>query len=266
MVRRVAGASLVLLGAVGILLSSLAGVQVWRTARQVTAVVNDTLFLVSKTLDDLDYSLGVTSETLTGAAIAVDGVYTTSLEISEALDSTRFTVDEMASLAADDLPRSIESSLVALEALEETAAVIDQLLRGFQRLGVGSYDPEIPLDQAVSDTRAGLEPVPSSLHTMAAGLEQTSANLEGVQEGMALMGDHMVGIRENLISAEEAISSHRQTMQQFQEHVRSVDRNVDHPIRTVAWGATILLIWIGLSQLAIIRWGASLWRTGGPNL
>jgi hypothetical protein len=28
----------------------------------------------------------------------------------------------------------------------------------------------------------------------------------------------------------------------------------------IAWGVTLLLIWIGLSQLALIQWGISLWR------
>ncbi|MGD2179194.1 MAG: hypothetical protein PVG71_15390, partial [Anaerolineae bacterium] len=39
-----------------------------------------------------------------------------------------------------------------------TAAVIDQLLRALQQLGLGDYDPEIPLDRAVAQAGAGLEP------------------------------------------------------------------------------------------------------------
>ena len=65
----------------------------------------------------------------------------------------------MADLAEDDLPQSIESTLVALEAMEETAGVIDGMLRGLSRFGVGDYAPDVPLDQAIASMREGLAPV-----------------------------------------------------------------------------------------------------------
>jgi hypothetical protein len=169
-------------------------------------------------------------------------------------------MDEMAGLVEDDLPQSIEASLIALEALEETAAVIDQLLRALQQFGLGDYDPEIPLDQAVAQAGAGLEPVPGSLRAMGAGLTQTSKSLEQVESGIGLMGDHMLGIRQNVVDADEAIGSHLSTLRQLQTRVAVVRRTVDRPIQLVAWGATLLLVWIGLSQLAILRWGISLWQ------
>jgi len=42
--------------------------------------------------------------------------------------------------------------------------------------------------------------------------------------------------------------------------VAKLRQNVAHPMRVVAWGVTLLLIWIGLSQLALIQWGISLWH------
>jgi hypothetical protein len=265
MTRRIAGTFLILLGTLGIAISVLGVVAIWRAADDVTVATEDALAVLSDTLTDIDCSVDVASTTLEGATLAIDGLYTTTLDVSETLSSTRVTIDEMAGLAEDDLPQSIESSLVALEALEETAGVIDQLLRGLQLLGVSTYDPEIPLDQAVAEAGAGLDPVPQSLRTMGTGLYDTSASLEQVQDGIVLMGGYMKGIRQNAVEADAALSSHRATLRELQTQVRAIRREVDGTIRKVAWGATLLLIWIGLSQLAIVHWGVSLWQQRGPR-
>ncbi len=265
MTRRIVGGLLVVLGVLGIVSSVLGVVFVWRAAEDVAAAADDGLVLLSDTVRDVDRSLDVASETLDGATLAIDGLYTTTLDVSRTLSSTRVTVDEMAGLAEDDLPQSIESSLVALEALEETAGVIDQLLRGLRMFGVGSYDPEIPLDEAVAGAEAGLAPVPDGLRAMGAGLHETSASLGEVQGGIVLMGDYMMGIRQNAVDADAALSSHRANLQELQTRVAIVRRNLERPIQTVAWGATLLLIWIGLSQLAIVRWGVGLWQQGAAG-
>jgi hypothetical protein len=260
MIRRILGTLLILIGALGIGLSALGVVHVWRAAEEVTIAADDSLLLVSDTLKDVDRSLDVASTTLDGATIAIDSLYITSFDVSETLSSTQMTMGEMAGLAEADLPKSIESSLAALEAVKETAGVIDRLLRGLTQLGLGTYDPDIPLDQAVENAGTGLEPVPGSLRAMGAGLQQTSKNLEGVQRGFTLMIDQVIGIRESLIDADTVISAHRTTIHQLRERVQSVRENLAQPIRAVAWGTTLLLIWIGLSQLAIVRWGISLWE------
>jgi hypothetical protein len=265
MTRRIVGTLLILVGVLGIVLSGLGAVYVWRAAEEVTTAADDGLVLVSDTLRDIDRSLEVADSTLDGAVIAVASLYTTTLDVGQTLSSTRVTVDEMAGLTEDDLPKSIESSLAALGALEETAALIDRLLRALQQFGLGDYDPEIPLDQAVAEAAEGLGPVPESLRAMGTGLSDTSAGLGEVQSGILRMADLMVGIRQNVVDADAALSSHRSTLEELQNRVRSVRGNVDRPIELVAWGATLLLIWIGLSQLAIVRWGIGLWQRSAPR-
>ena len=260
MARRILGTLLILLGALGIALSALGIIYVWRAVEDITAAADDGLTLVSDTLTDVDRSLNVASSTLDSASIAMNGLYTTTLDVSDTLSTTQLTVNEMARLAEHELPQSIESSLVALEALEETALLIDRLLRSLQQLGVGDYNPQVPLDEAVSDAGAGLAPVPDSLRAMGAGLHETSASLEDVQSGIALMGEHMVGIQENVGDADAVLSSLRETLGQFETRVGDASRNLDRPIEAAAWAATLLLSWIGLSQLAIVHWGIDLWQ------
>jgi hypothetical protein len=260
------GTLLIVIGLLGIALSALGVVQVWRVADDVTVAAREGLLLLSDTLNEIERSLDVASSTLDGTTIAIDSLYITSFVVGETLSRTQVTVDEMASLAEEQLPQSVEYSLTALESVKDTARVIDQLLRSLAQLGLGAYDPEIPLDEAVENAATGLEPVPTSLRVMGAGLDRTSEDLKGVQRGFTLMIDHVMEIRENLNDADAAITAHRTSIQSLQERVESAEHGLAEPIRAVAWGLTLLIIWIGLSQLAILRWGAILWQRRTPSM
>ena len=218
------------------------------------------LILVSDTLGEIDRSLGVADDTMVTAAVSVDSLYTTTLDVNATLSSTQATLIDIANLTEDELPQSIEASMVALVSLEETAAVIDQLLRSFQQLGVGTYDPDVPLDEAVAQAGAGLRGVPDSLRALGAGLRLTSDSLDDVQAGIELMSEQMTVIRGNVTEADQSVDSLSETLQEVDVRVDAVRANLDRPIRLVASGATLLLIWIALSQLAIIRWGVGLWQ------
>lgn len=260
MIKRISGTLLIIIGALGIALSVMGIINVWRLTEDVTIVANDGLILLSDTLNNVERSLDVTTITLDNAEVAVEGLYTTTLDVGQALSTTQMTMEEMAALTEDNLPQSIESSLAALAAMEETARLIDGMLQGLSRFGVGDYQPAVPLDQAIAEAGEGLEPVPDSLREMGAGLKQTSANLESVQGGITLMGGHILDIRENVTGAKDVLDSYAEIVQQLQARVRHLHQNVAQPIRTVAWGATLLMAWIGLSQLALIQWGISLWQ------
>lgn len=260
MIKRILGTVVILLGALGIVLSVLGTLYVWRAADSAMASADDGLVLLSDTLENVERSLDVASTTLDGATVAVQGLYTTTLDVRQTLSSTQTTLDEMAGLTEDSLPRSVEASLTALKGLEETARVVDQLLRGLSAFGLGDYEPDIPLDEAVAAALDGLEPVPDSLRQMGRGLRQTSVSLEGVQSGMTLMGDQFLAIRDNTSSADAIISDQTDVVQGLRDQVHTLRQDVGRPIRAVAWGATLLLIWIGLSQLALIQWGVSLWQ------
>jgi hypothetical protein len=258
MIKRVLGIMLALIGALGIVLSVLGVVYVWRAAQVAEAAADDALGLLSDTLDNVEDSLDVALTTLDDAADAMDALHATTLDVGQTLSGTQPTLEGMADLAEDDLSQSIEATLAALQAMEETAGVVDRMLRGLSLLGVGDYDPDVPLDQAVATMGEGLEPVPDGLRQMGDGLRQAGSNLAGVQDGITRMGEHMLNIRQDVSDANAAIGSHTDIVQRLQDQVHALHENVGQPIRIVAWGATLLLVWIGLSQLALIQWGISL--------
>jgi methyl-accepting chemotaxis protein len=260
MVRRILGTLLILLGVLGISFCALGVVAVWRTAENVRTAADDTLHAASSTLDEIDHSLDLASTILDDAGFAITSLYTTTLEVNRTLSTTQVAIDEMADLTEDEVPQSVEASLMALDALEDSAGLIDRLLRSLAQLGIGSYNPAVPLDQTVAEARAGLVVVPASLRTMGAGLQETSESLSDIQEGVASMADTTIAFQGDLDEAEAAISIHRRTVDDVQNRIQNARESLEPATEVVAWGVTILLIWIGVSQLAIIFWGVSLWQ------
>ena len=251
MFKRILGILLALAGALGIAMSVLGVVYVWRAVDRVTVAADEGLSLVSDTLDNVERSLDVASTTLEDAVTAVEALHGTTLDVGETLSDTRPTVD---------LAQSIESTQTALDAMGEAASVIDRTMRGLSTLGVGDYDPDVPLEQAIAAASKELDPVPDGLRQMGDGLHETSDHLQSVQGGVNLMGEHILEIGKDVDSANAVISSQTDVVQALQEKVAKLRQNVAHPMRVVAWGVTLLLIWIGLSQLALIQWGISLWH------
>ena len=138
--------------------------------------------------------------------------------------------------------------------------MIDQLLRGPHHFEASEYESRMTLDQEAAEAGARLEPIRQSLRVMGAGLQQTSLSLGDAQSGQTLMGDRVIHIRQNVIDAEVAIISHQTTLEQLKKRVRVLRRDVSCPTPAIAWVVSLILIWIGLSQLAILRWGIGLWQ------
>ena len=265
MVKRILGILLMLVGAFGVLTCVLAGLHTWRMAEDVAAMADDTLGLLLDTLDGVERSLGVVSATLDNAAMGIGSLHTTTLGVGETLSTTRSTLGGIAHLAEGDLSQSLEFSIVTLKTLEQTAGMADDVLRGLSLLGVGGYDPSAPLSQSIARIRKGLDPVPDSLRQVGSSLRGTAANLEGMRGGVVQTGNRLLDIQENVLSARANVAGYVTLVRRWQQQVRVLRRSADRAIKTVAWAATLLLTWIGLSQLAIVQWGISLMGWGGKK-
>jgi len=258
MIKRILGILLALAGALGIALCVLGVLYVWRAADGVASAADDTLGLLSDTLDNVDRSLDVASATLDDAVAAVEALHMTTLDVGETLSSTWPTLGGMADLVEDDLAQSIESTQAALDGMEEAAGVIDRTMRGLTELGIADYDPDVPLDRAIATAGEELEPVPGGLRQMGDGLRQMGTSLQSVQTGIIKMGDHILEIGRDVGGASAIVGSQTDVVRRLQEQADTLRQNMDQSIRVAAWGVTLLLVWIGLSQLALIQWGISL--------
>lgn len=260
MIKRALGAILALTGALGVLICALGIFSLWRLADDATKAADSALGFALQMLNNIENSLNVASATMENTAIASEGLYTSTLSLQETLQSAQSVLGTTASLVEDSLPQSIEAALVALESMQETAYGMDQTLRGISRLGLANYAPAVPLDQAIADVRESLEPVPADLRRMGVSLRQVNADLNRVQESVEQMGGHVSGLSGHVGGAAATLGDHIRSLNQLQQQMETLRQNAGRPIRLLAWGGTLLLAWIGLSQLAVIQWGISLWQ------
>jgi len=258
MIRRILGLILLVLGLAGLALCGAGIYFTWQAAAGVVVAADESIGLLLDTVDNVQLTLDVASTTLDDAGMAVGALYTTTTGIGDTLGSTRGALGSMAGLAGNTLPQSIETTMTAVDTIEQTAGAIDQVLTSLSMLGLAQYAPEVPLGQAVADVGDSLEGVPEQLRALSAGLEQTEASLGGVQESVDVIAGQLVGIQQNLGGAHVALSGYGAVFRTLHDQLVTLRANVAQPIRTVAWAFTVLLLWIGISQLAILQWGAGL--------
>lgn len=260
MFRRSIGSVLVVLGVLGLVLCAVGVYYGWRTAQVLTKTADEALQLLLDTLESVDTSLEVATTTLDNTSVTVRALYTTTLTVGETLSSTRPALQGMAALAETQLSESVEATLTALDTLEQTAGVVDRILSALNALGLVQYAPEVPLDQAVAEVAASLGSTPDDLRALGASLQETEESLVGVQYSVMQMSEQLLAIGTNVNRASVAIASYEDVLGRLREQVVNLKSNMHRLIRTIAWGVTILLVWVGISQFALIQWGVSLMR------
>jgi hypothetical protein len=253
MVRRAVGLLLAVVGALGMLMSLAGIVVLWREAPGVVSAAEGAVGVVAETLLNVEQALDVAAGTLDGVETMMGTLSTTTLGVGETLSATQASVSTIAALAEDNLPDSIDATLVALDGLEQTLGVVDQTMRGLTRLGVSGYAPEVPPDTAIAAARAGLEPVPESLRDMGAGLRQTAVGLAEVQGGVDEMAHSVVDFHENGVRAQGAIADQLEVMRELRIRVEAFRPNVARLTRLALWAAALVLVWVGFSQLALVQ-------------
>lgn len=263
MIKRTLGAVLTAAGVLGVVLSVGGIVFVWLAADSVKTTADAGLDLFLEALQTVERSLDAASTTMDRSVVAAEGLYTTTVTLQGTLDSTRTTLDSTASLAGENLPQSIESTLVALEVTEEAAGRVDRTLRALSRFGLTEYDPDVPLDQAISGVREELKPVPEELRGVGDGLHRVDSDLGKVQSSVAVMADHILGIRDQVDNISAIVGDQAGVVRGLDEWAGALRENLRRPLRLLTWGATLLLGWMGLSQLALVHWGISFWRGDG---
>lgn len=100
-------------------------------------------------------------------------------------------------LMADELPESIEATQAALISAQDSARAMDRVLRGLRLFGL-DYDPELPLDQSLTQTAESLNGLPQSLRQTESDLNHSQQNIDLMSADLATLADDLETLAENL--------------------------------------------------------------------
>lgn len=261
--QRVVGLLLIGAGIVGLVIS-LAGLFVGLPA---LGAAEETL---NTRIADLDQALiaaadglAVADTSLTSASETIIAIETTVRSSGQAISDTLPTIDRIGTLVGVEIPRAIRSTQQTLESARETARVADAVLGTISRiglLGANTYNPDVPLNQAIQQVSDSLDPLPASLNNVRDRLAVTSANLRRIGANTEAVAENIAEINGSFRDARRVIDRYQTLVADLQADLTALRAALPVWFGVARALLVFLSVWFALAQIALFTQGMSLLR------
>jgi hypothetical protein len=181
--------------------------------------------------------------------------------MGDSMDHSRAAIHSVGELLAEQTPALLEDTLDALEAATEGARAIDRVLRGLASLGplTGvTYDPEQPLDLAIIEVSASLEPLPEDLRSISEALAAATDDLDRVYESIGHVSRDLGSFAEKLSAGKEQLRNLAGSLDQFSTWLDAFGERLPRILWISLAVFEIIVVWIGLGQYAVFHAGTEL--------
>jgi hypothetical protein len=260
-VARIIGTILMVTAFFGLLFSSLAIVQTWRVKPGLESRLDSLLNLLDATINTTTEGLAIVESSLETASGNVNSLEEATQTLAQSISDSAPMVDSLIGLVGEELPETITATQISLESAQTSALLIDNMLATISQipfLGLGRYQPEVPLNDALGQVSASLAGLPASLATIETSLETASANLVVIEQQVSAIGQDIRQINENLASARAVIDDYQATIGSLQTQVHLAQAGLPLWLNRLAWLLTFVLAWLGIMQVGLFSQGLAL--------
>jgi polyhydroxyalkanoate synthesis regulator phasin len=257
--KKATGVAMILLSAIGFLLSIFFCVQTWRYRLPVTNQLQSGLETTSAILQTTDDGLGVIDEVVKNVYTSTQMLNDATNALGKAMLSTGQFMDSAGTFVGQDLVNTITNTQEALNSAQASAAVIDDVLTSLSSLPlIGfSYQPSIPLNTALGNVSSSLNPVQQSLKQFQANLETTQSDMQLVSEQIMSLETQILTINQNLAQAETTIADYRSQVNSLISSIDKAKSSLPGWITTVVGIITLIIAWLVLIQIGTLLQGIS---------
>jgi len=217
---------------------------------------DETLILTTSGLDTATATLGEADSTLTALSATLGST-------TRAISDTLPTIATVADLTGDDLPEAIRSTQSALGSARETARVIDRVLgtiSGFGLLSSGTYNPEVPLNEAIADVSTSLDDLPAALLRLDRGLRTGSTSLAEVNTDLVDVVAGVDEITESLRTAGGSLDDYRSVVAALRDEIADLRERLPPWFFGLRIGLLLGLLWLAIAQVSLYLQGWELVR------
>lgn len=269
MFRRFLGLLMLLIGIGGIGIAVIGARLGHQLVDRVASNFEATLQRTSGSLDLVSETLALAKSSIVDVNAVVDTAGTTAENLATTVSDTRPLLDQISTVATDQVPDSLETVQNAFPSLEQVAGVIDRTLvtlNSFrideQILGLNiqydlgiDYEPEIPFDQSVRELGEGLEGIPESLRAMESYIMVTSDNLETVSQDIRTLAGELETVNGRLAEFDPLLSEYQVMVTDINDSTRQMRAQIGEETSRLKQGVTVAMVWLALTQVAPLYLG-----------
>ncbi|MCB8928070.1 MAG: hypothetical protein H6652_20885 [Ardenticatenaceae bacterium] len=269
MFRRILGLLMLLIGIGGIGIAIFGAQMGHQLVDRVGTNFEQTLTLTSDSLDTVSETLVLAKSSIADINTVVTTTGTTANNLATTVEDTRPLLEQISTVATDQVPDSLETVQDAFPSLEQVAGVIDRTLVtlnsfrideeifGFNiqyDLGI-DYEPEIPFDQSVQALGQGLEGIPESLRAMEAYITVTNDNLETVSQDIRTLADDLQTVNGRINEFDPILDEYQVLVTDINDSTRQMRAQIGDETARLKNGITLAMVWLALTQIAPLYLG-----------
>ncbi len=242
---------------IGVLLSVFLIVEIWRLRQPV-------ILQLKTGIEQTSAILQTTSEGLDVIDQVVGNVYSSTLYLDDAtnalaqtISSTDSFIDSAGTFVGEDLINTITNTQKTLNTAKSSALVIDNIMSALSRvplIGI-RYDSSQPLNTALGQVSASLNPFQSSLKSFQANLETTRQDMQVFYDQLTVLEQNIKAIGSNLDSSRQVIDKYRSQVVTLQSWMEKAHLSISTWVNTACWILTITILWLVFIQVGIFVHG-----------
>ena len=255
--RKIFGIGLITLAISGLLISVFALVQVWRLRLPVANQIYDGLMFAEKIVNTTSSGLDVIDTSLTNVKKSITTLEESTLTMAQSIEDTSNLIGSFSELFSGDLKDTLENTKLSVVAAQSSALIIDNLLYGLSRipiLGI-DYAPPKPLNKALKEIGETLTDMPDSMEDISVSLSDSNDNLLSLKTGIDEIATSFAGFQADLTAAQTVVNDYQTNMREIKNSLDNAQEKIFNWSIWIAVILTILIIAIGVAQVAAIMQG-----------
>jgi len=222
----------------------LVGITGWILAGRAIESVTSTIEPISRIVVDVSDSIQASLVLFDQTADAIESIESATRSAVRTTDSVGDIITQTAELAGGDIADGLDSAIETLPALISTSRVIDRTMRALSLVGV-DYDPESPLDEALTDLETSLSPIPGQIRTQSELLRAVEADLAGIAEDGRRLSAVLLETRLEMEDARRVLTSASANAEAAVERIGEIESEIatyDALGRATAVAAAVALL------------------------
>lgn len=258
LLTRIVGMALIVAGLAG-LVFAIGGLFVLvQVEKNILSAAQEQVGLMDQALAATSDGLDVAEASLLQAVSTVKTLERTVAGVGDTVGSSVPAVETVSTLVGVQLPATIETTQETLESVAASAKTIDDVLliiSSIPLLGVSAYDPDVPLSEGFQDVATSLDGIPDSLRLTQEQLVVTNDNLAGLEGSFDTMAGDIGQIAASIGDAQSVLQQYKGVVGQIQSSISWVSGALPSWVNWLRLGLSLLLVWLGIAQLALITQG-----------
>ena len=267
--RRILGALILLIALLGVALSAAGTVYGHRIIDGMGRSLDTSLDLASQSLYTARETLLLAKTILVQVNDGLDTIESTAMDISQTISQTQPLLGEIGQIVSHDVPDGVEAFQATVPDMAQAAGLVDETLTTlnnlrFEQRVLGfpirfelnlNYAPEVSFEESVNRIGHSLEDIPPRLRGLEGSIDTTKGSLETISQDFAATSSDLDDINSSIADVEPLLDEYVRIVSEVDDLIEQTRAGITRKLNMAKLVVTVVMVWVGLSQIAPLHRG-----------